>query len=196
MADRYKGPLGIPGGSFFTTLLTSEEIMARGRHIVRPARRQMVWIGSGFGVQMISLSNTLLASLNAAALVLRPFTVVRTHLVIKFRSDQQAASEVVQGVYTQQVVKETASAAGIGSLPGGIDESDVDFFVYQPVFSDFVLGTSVGLEQLMGPANYWSVDSKAMRKVGIDDDIVDVLDLRAVIGAIISVEGRQLIKLY
>ena len=156
----------------------------------------MIWIGSGVAALVVSASNTLLASLNAPALALRPFTVIRTHLVIRFQSDQTGAVESVAGVYTQQVVKETASAAGIASLPGGIDESDADFFVYQPLFHDFDFISGVGARQQMGQGNYWTVDSKAARKVGVDDDIVDVLDLRNLLGSEIGVEGRQLLKLH
>ena len=40
------------------------------------------------------------------------------------------------------------------------------------------------------------VDSKAMRKVGLDDDLAIVVQQRVAIGAIIAMEGRFLVKLH
>ena len=167
-----------------------------GRVVGRSARRESVWLSAGFATQVVSSSNTLLASLNAAALALRPFTIVRTRLTVVFESDQTGADEKAQAVLTFQVVKETASAAGIGSLPGGIDEADGEFFVYRPLMQNFGFISGTGAQQIMGQGNYWDVDSKAMRKVGIDEDIVVVLDIRTLVGCAIGVEGRQLIKLH
>ena len=42
----------------------------------------------------------------------------------------------------------------------------------------------------------FKVDSKAMRKVGLDDDVALVLQQRAAIGVILAVEGRFLVKLH
>ena len=63
--------------------------MARGK------RRETSWLD--IAVQSFNLgisSSVLAASLTAAELAKRPFTVVRTHLEIFFASDQVAASEI------------------------------------------------------------------------------------------------------
>ena len=40
------------------------------------------------------------------------------------------------------------------------------------------------------------IDSKAMRKVGIDDDAVSLFSMRPAVGAFLQIEGRQLIQLH
>ena len=159
-------------------------------------RREMIWISAGLGAATIVAATTLLSTLNAAALALRPFTIVRTRLAIIFSTDQVAASESFFGVYTKQVVTEQAAAAGVASVPSGTVEQDADFYVYEPIFQSFELSSGSGFETKQGDQGMHVVDSKAMRKVGNNDDIASVLDTRAFAGAIIAIEGRTLIKLH
>ena len=170
--------------------------MARGRRFVRGAPRSMQWFGSGITSTVLASSATLLGSLNAAALAARSFTIVRTRLAVTFGSDQLAASEGSNGVFSMQVVSEAASAAGIASVPTPLTETDADYFVYKPVQFDMLVSTAVGFEEHRGDGSYHQIDSKAMRKVGSDDDVVLVLQQRVATGAIISVEGRFLVKLH
>ena len=165
-----------------------------GRGFVRPAARSMVWIGAGFVTTAIPASSgVLIATLNAAALALRPFTVVRTRLLVHWRSDQQAASEFIQGVVSFQVVTDVASAGGIGNVPNPIAESNSDFFVYQPLISEMRVIGSAAINFTDG--NH-IVDSKSMRKVGDSDDVVVVAENRSALGAQLAVEGRFLVKLH
>ena len=170
--------------------------MARSQRIVtRGSRRQMVWIGNNLAATNLGASsNTLLASLNAAALALRPFTIVRTHLLISFESDQVIASEKPFGAYGQIVVKETAVAIGVTAIPTPSSEINADWFVWQGLISSFVFVSGVGVQS---PAdNQYVVDSKSMRKVGDDEDVIDVVQLSAAFGADIVVRGRLLVKLH
>ncbi len=65
-------------------------------------RRQTDWFGISLGPTTVAASERLLlASLNAAALGLRPFTVVRIRLMFFVESDQSVASELVRGVLGQ-----------------------------------------------------------------------------------------------
>ena len=69
--------------------------MAR-RVVVRGGgvRRQTLWLGLGMNsVTMTAAGGTLTHSLNAAALALRPFTIVRTIIAYQLQSDQAAAIE-------------------------------------------------------------------------------------------------------
>jgi len=167
------------------------------RGFVRPAPRSNVWVGAGLAISTISSGTTLLATLNAAALALRPFTIVRTHLAIHYTSDQEAVSEFSQAVLSTQVVTETAAASGVAAIPTPIAETDADFLVYKPLFSDYqAIVTIGGFQDKIGDAQWSQVDSKAMRKVGTDDQVVFVLQQRAAIGALIALEGRMLIKLH
>jgi len=122
--------------------------------------------------------------------------VMRTHLAIWYRSDQSAASEFTQAAFGMQVVTDSASGAGIASVPTPITDSDSDFFVYQPLHQEILFkdATGFGLEQGAGSA--WIVDSKAMRKVGINDDIAMTLEVRSAVGSAIAIEGRMLVKLH
>jgi len=136
--------------------------------------------------------------LNAASLAIRPFTIVRTRLAISFLSDQVASSEFTQAVLGMQVVTEAAATAGIASIPTPITEVNADFFVYKPMFSQILFATGVGFQESVGDAAMYVVDSKAMRKVGIDDDVAQTLEVRqgATLGVDIAIEGRFLIKLH
>jgi len=172
--------------------------MARPRRTFTRAggKRTSLWLAGGIpGVAVSASSSTLLGTLNAAALALRPFTIVRTRILIHFNSDQTGAAEFTQAVYSEQVVTDSASAAGIASVPTPITEANADFHVYQPLFQKFIFISGVGVQQT-GHEQTFMVDSKAMRKVGIDDDLVSVVELRSATGAEISVEGRILIKLH
>ncbi len=168
----------------------------RGR-FVRPAKATKIWLGAGLAAAGAAAgSATLLTTLNAAALALRPFTILRTRQVIHFTSDQSAVSEFTQGVYTKQIVTESAAAAGVASVPSGITESEADFFVYQPIFQLITVLTAVGFASDLGTSVTFVVDSKAMRKVGIDDQLVSVVELRGGTAGTIAIEGRTLIQLH
>ena len=110
----------------------------------RSAQRANVWFGAGIAASTISSGTTLIGTLNAAGLLLRPFTIIRTHLMIVYGTDQAVASESSQGVFSLQVVREPAAAAGIASLPIPINEPLADYFVYQPVHFAFEQVTAVG----------------------------------------------------
>ncbi len=167
------------------------------RRFVRPAGRTTLWLSAGVTNTTVGGGALVLfASLNAGALALRPFTVVRTRITMSATSDQLAATELSQGVLALQVVTETAVAAGIASVPTGITEADADFFVYQPWINSIVSATSVGIIENGGAGNSWIIDSKAMRKVGTDDDIVTTVENRTAGGINIALEGRILIKLH
>jgi len=171
--------------------------MARRSRVayVRPKARSMVWLGLSLdNTVLASNAATLILSLNAAALALRPFTVTRTRFGYRFTSDQNAASEVPAGVLTAQVVTDQAVAAGVASVPSGIAEADADFFVYESVFAETVILTAVGFDQT--GSNKGVVDSKAMRKVGNNQDIAIVVELEGQGGAELAIEGRMLVKLH
>ena len=172
--------------------------MAR-RHtrFVRPAPKTKIWLGRGLNFVMLGASSgALLASYNAAALSLRLFTILRTRLVIHFSSDQTGAREFGQSVYAEQVVTEVATTAGVGSVPTAITEPNADYLVYQPMMQRFDFITGTGARSLIGEGSAWTVDSKAMRKVDIGDDLAITLENGSAFGSEIAIEGRQLILLH
>ncbi len=151
--------------------------MARRRFTTlqrKAPKRQGVWVGIDLATAGIGgNASVLLGSLNAAGLAQRPFTVVRSRMTLFHTSDQNAASEDHSGVLSLQVVTEAAAAVGIGSVPTPLTEFNADYFVYQP-FLGVASVQAVAATGENGPINDL-VDSKAMRKVGIDDDIAIVI---------------------
>jgi len=158
--------------------------------------RENTW-GSLEITQVAIAANTkvLVGSLNAAALALRPFTIVRTHLTQLWVSDQTAAAEVALGAMGFIVATEQAIAAGVASLPDPITEADSPWFLWQGMQSFFQFVTAAGFETQAG--REYQTDSKAMRKVGTNEDIAMVVaNLDANDGCTYQGVGRFLMKLH
>ncbi len=172
--------------------------MARNRsRFIRPAPRTSLWIGASV-VDTAVAANTevLLTSLSAAALLLRPFTIIRTRIRIWWSSDQAAASEEPAATYGRIVVKDEAVAIGITAVPQPVSTPEAQWFVYEGMKDSFVFGTAVGFAGAGSAVNHYDVDSRAMRKVGINEDLISVVQNATAVGASIRVTGRTLIKLH
>ena len=178
--------------------------MAR-RHrgaFVRPQPRTKIWIGAGVGATNIGGSSKVLVSvLSAGALLLRPFTILRTHQLLSVFSDQATAIETIIGAYGRMVVTDTAS--GIGSTavpdPSGISgDPEQDWFLWQAIGLQFFIdvnGTEgIGMDGDNG--HQYVLDSKAMRKVGPNDDVISVARAEGAIGYTMITQGRMLIQLH
>ncbi len=139
----------------------------------------------------------LLTSLNALALALRPFTVVRTRGYLYTRSDQTAAAEDQSFAYGECVVSDQASAIGVTAVPTPITDGDSDlFYLFQllKTSSGILSGTSVGVR-----GAGIEIDSRAMRKVNGDQDLITVVesDLAGVTaGQVVATFSRLLVKLH
>ena len=174
---------------------------SRGARFVRPAPRTKIWIGLGVGQTSIA-GNTkaLIGVLSAGALALRPFTILRSHLSIHVRSDQITAIETPFGAYGQMVVTDTAAALGVTAIPdpSAIDgDADADWYLWSAFVTSFFIdinGTD-GIGVMNNGVEY-IIDSKAMRKVGPDDDDVMMIKNNASVGFNIITHGRQLIQLH
>jgi len=152
----------------------------------------MVWVGIDFLTPGIGGNASAIVSVGSAGLLLlRPFTVVRTRGIIRVISDQVAAQEEYEGVVAAEVVTQAASIGGIGSIPTPLTESDGDYFMYEPF-----LGLQVAATGNNHPVTF-NVDSKAMRKIGVDDQIVFVAQTSVGSqGVDVAMVGRMLIKLH
>ena len=150
----------------------------RRQGFVRPPARTKMWIGVGVGSTIIASAITvLISSLSAGALLLRPFTILRTRQDILFKSDQEAADETPHGSLGQIVVTTNASGIGVTALPNssGVDgDPGADWFVWQGLSVGFTFGSGVAFDANAGM--HYVIDSKAMRKVGPNDDIVTLYD--------------------
>ena len=160
-------------------------------------RRQASW--GDIDIQSVGIggaAKALLGSLNAAALALRPFTIVRVHLEIQWGTDQLIASESPIGALGWLVVSEQAVSAGAGSIPAPITQSDAPWFVWQALQESFMFITGTGTNAGTSSAMHYTVDSKAMRKVGVNENVAVIGENTSAVGAIISVTGRFLLKLH
>ena len=157
-----------------------------------------MWIGVGVGETSIAASTVnLVTTLSAGALLLRPFTVLRTRMVIQYRSDQTAALESPIGSWGNIVVTEAAAAVGITAIPdpsGITGDPEADWFVWQALIVSFTSGNVTAFDANAG--HQYSIDSKAMRKVGPDDNLVGVFSQENAVGSIIVTNGRRLIQLH
>ena len=133
-----------------------------------------------------------MGSLNAAALALRPFTIVRTHVKWIYRSDQTAALEDFGGAVAMAVASERAVAAGIGSIPNPFGNADSNaFFVY-----DTYYGLSGAASDLIPNTQFIVTNSKGMRKVSTDEQVAIVVENLALNGSTMGCIGRILVKLH
>ncbi len=170
----------------------------RSSRFIRPAPRTKMWIGSGVGVTTLTASTkALISTLSAGALLLRPFTILRVHMDILYASDQDTATETPRGSYGKIVVTDTAAALGVTAIPDPSSTSgdpEAGWFVHQTMSYRInsqnagFFGVDVG--------HYYTIDSKAMRKVGPDDDIVAMFTQDASVGGLLITQGRTLIQLH
>jgi len=173
------------------------------RHTVRRSsgvptrRRENVWFGFAPELTTIAAVSTasLVGTLNAAALALRPFTIVRTRGRLHVRSDQISASEGYDISYGIVVVKDTATAIGITAVPTPVTDSSSDWLLYEQLASRFDFVTSAGFQSDGGVSK--DFDSKAMRKVDLGDDVAIVMESSSVgTGQVVWDSLRMLIKLH
>ena len=162
-------------------------------------RRETIWFGgTGFSQAVATTGTTLVLVLNAAALALRPFTVIRTRGVIGVSSDQEAATEDFGGSFGFAVVSEQASAVGITAVPTPTTDSGSDlWFVYEFLFGRFAFGSVASFADV---GNRRVIDSKAMRKVEDGQDMVGVVEGPGTgittTGSLIKGFARHLVKLH
>ncbi len=164
----------------------------------KAARRQTLWLPLAVGTDTLTSASsaTLVASLNAAALALRPFTIVRTRGILELHSDQQATTESQQVGFGQCVVSDQAAAIGITAVPTPDTDASSDlWFVYEWMMSTQRIITQVGFEEPSSSVHYF--DSKAMRKVPDGGDLITVIEASSISsGLIIVSQLRTLIKLH
>ncbi len=173
--------------------------MARTRgRFIRPAPRTKMWIGMGVGLTAMGASaDVLVSTLSAGALLLRPFTIIRSHLLVQYESDQETTDEENWGAIGSIVVTDTAAAIGITAVPspsGTAGDPESDWYLWQALECTFRFGSGVGFQSSAG--RQYEIDSKAMRKVGADDDIAMVASQDAAVGARLLTAGRRLIQLH
>jgi hypothetical protein len=162
------------------------------------AVRETLWIGISETVTTLAAANTatLINALNAPALALTPFTIVRTVGFMGIRSDQTGVSETYDGAIGFSVVTAQALAIGITAVPTPwTDQGSDAFYVHQVMMQRFLFITGAGVES--GMLSWKEYDSRAMRKVNDDEDIAFVAETSSLsTGAVIHHAARMLVKLH
>ena len=168
------------------------------RPVQRAQKRKSTWLFVGLSQSILPSvgSAAVVASLNAAALALRPFTVVRSRLYAHIDSDQQAAGENYTGAVGIAVVSDQALAIGITAVPTPVTDAGSDlWFLHQWMIGALTFSSAVGLDANAGVG--MNIDSKAMRKVDVGQDLIVVVERGDILGgAAITVAGRILVKLH
>jgi len=160
-------------------------------------RRETVWFSSVFFAQTLAVATpVLLTSLGAAALAVRPFTVIRTRGELLIRSDQTANTEDQGAAYGRAVVSDQAVAIGVTAIPTPVTDSGSDlWYVYQVLLNSTILSSAVGFDG--SPGKQYTVDSRAMRKVEDGQDIVSVLEGSGIgAGSVVLGFTKSLIKMH
>ena len=164
------------------------------RGVNRGARRQTSWLPIEVAEVAVNSSAVITHSLSATELATRPFTIVRTHVELFLQSDQLSATENQICAFGICVVSDQALAIGVTAVPTPITDIGSDlWFLHQSMQGQFAVNSAIGFEEPSGQS--YSLDSKAMRKVNDDQDVILVVEASsAAFGAIIGVLGRLLIK--
>ncbi len=157
-----------------------------------------MWIGTGVGQTAIAANTKVFVSqLSAGAKLLRPFTILRNHIDVLWESDQEITDEAPLAGYGKIVVTEAAAGVGVTALPdpSGISgDPEADWFVWQSLSVSFRIESAIGFSANAG--YHYAIDSKSMRKVGPDDDVVTVCSSDNGVGAILYTGGRMLVQLH
>ena len=159
-------------------------------------RRSTFWFSGVDTSSTITAPSTAVAltSLNAAALALRPFTVVRTRGILHLRSDQNAVTEVQAAAYGQIIVSDQAVAIGITALPTPVTDDQSTWFVYEWMMTALQFATAASFVEIGASKE---IDSRAMRKVEEGQDLVEVIESATITnGLIFRSFSRNLIKLH
>ncbi len=140
-------------------------------------------------------SAAIVTSLNAAAIAMAPFTIVRSRGWFSFMSDQNSADEDQQVHYGEILVSEQALAVGISAVPTPRDDNGSSWHVYESAAQAINVGSDIGIHPNFMPTRY-SFDSKAMRKFEEGQQLIQVIQNDTSDGAIVLTYSRVLIKLH
>ena len=165
-------------------------------NVVRSGRKTFWFAGLHQRTTLAAASTAaIVSSLNAAALALRPFTIVRTRGYMSLVSDIQSAVENQSASYGGIVVSDQAVAIGVTAVPTPTTDSQSDWFFYEALNDKLQFITGVGFQSRSLVRQL--IDSKAMRKVEEGQDVITVAETSAISdGAVVGSFTRILIKLH
>ena len=149
--------------------------MAKGR-FVRPAKRRVAWEGFTGSSLAQGAGSFVTTAVSEAVLEARPSpTIVRTRGEFWCKSQTSAVnSRVTAGLI---VVTAKALAAGVASLPTPSTDVGSDWFWWD----EYVVAWQTGEPISSGYARR-VIDSRAMRKVGLNQVVVMVVEVASISG--------------
>ena len=167
------------------------------QNLVRQGRKTFWFAGAFTNVNLPSASSSsLITSLTAGALALRPFTIIRTRGIWGVRSDQVSVDENQFVGYGSIVVSDEAVAIGITAVPTPVTSMGSSWIHLDFAAQHLNAASDIGLHPDMIPHRY-VIDSKSMRKVEEGQDLVEVIQNSAISnGAQVVSMTRILIKLH
>ena len=160
--------------------------------------RKTFWLGGAITESTLGSGNSalMITSLNAAALALRPFTVVRTRGYWAVHSDQAIANENQIVHLGSIVVSDQAVAVGITAVPTPVTEDGSSWILFDGTAQSYEFLSSTGARGNHNQERY-VIDSKSMRKVEEGQDLIKVIQNGATgDGAVVVVYTKVLIKLH
>ena len=160
--------------------------------------RKTFWFAGQFNETNLAgaSSAVLVTSLNAAALSLRPFTVIRTRGVWGAFSDQIGTDESQVVSYGSIVVSDEAVAVGISAVSNPVEQSSSPWIHYSTTIQRLQFESAIGFSGNHIPWNM-EIDSKSMRKVEEGQDLITVIQNASFgDGAEVTTFVKVLIKLH
>ncbi len=159
--------------------------------------RKTFWFSGAITESVLAVAGAaaIQTSLNAAALSLRPFTIVRTRGWYSLRSDQTAASEDQQMMIGGIVVSDQAVAIGVTAVPNPVTDDQSSWFFLEGTAQRFLFITGTGVDPNF--TTRYEIDSKSMRKVEEGQDLITVVEAGGSSnGLTVVAYQRVLIKLH
>ena len=169
----------------------ANRVVRRGRSFApRGPKRKSQWIGSADqGDVAVGANASVIVQSNAG---LANVTIVRTRGLFSWKPSTFSASSIQLGAVGMGIVSDQAFAAGAASIPGPWTDPEWSGWFWWQAFSyRNQFDTAIG-QQMVGQDIV--VDSKAMRKVEINEVVVMMAETFAVAG-VIAGAFRQLVKL-
>ena len=161
---------------------------------VRSARRKTVWIGTSSTVSLniAAAASVIHSSFAPDVLAMLAPTVARVRGVFKVFPQVFSADLEYSGAYGLCIVSDEAFTAGAASIPRPHDDDDWGGWIVHGYYSGHVEAMAVNAGSLV--VEHHVIDSKAMRKVEINEIFVWMIEAQA--GAVAAqLQARVLMML-
>ena len=163
------------------------------RFVRRAPKRKTVWVGtaSSASVAVASAASVIHSSFVPSALSMLAPTIVRVRGFFSIFPSVLTADLTWFGAYGLCIVSDEALAIGTTAIPRPHDDDDWPGWLVHGYFGGHVEADAAG--PLLTQPTSFSVDSKAMRKVGVNESVVWMVE--AQLGAVTAVLQARVLML-